>query len=132
MIEKRVPKDIRKYKRRTFGPLTTRQAICFFGAGISVIAGYLLVLEPLHFENHYALFLGAALFASPCVFLGFVEPMGIPFEKWILIFIRFIIAKPNRVENTIYRTKQEIPKTKKRKKTIKKELEEHPEYRRYE
>lgn len=58
--------------------------------------------------------------------------MGIPFEKWILIFIRFIIAKPNRVENTIYRTKQEIPKTKKRKKTIKKELEEHPEYRRYE
>ncbi len=131
MIEKRVPEDVRKFKIKTFGPLTTRNLLTVLFAGVCVLIGYFTILLPLHLTDFYSLFIGSFLFASPCIIFIFIDStMDMPAEQIIKIFIRYILAKPWRVEQTTFSTI--APKKKEKKNKIsKKEILSHPEYKGY-
>ena len=65
MIEKRVPKDIRSYKMKTFGNIcTVRQLLFTVGAGGCVLAVYFLVLRPLGIRDYYVSFFVSMLCAD--------------------------------------------------------------------
>ena len=133
MIEKRVPKDIRGYKMKTFGDVcTVRQLLFTIGAGGCVLIAYFFILRPLGIRDYYISFFVSMLCALPCLAFGWVEPMGIPLEKWAMFALRYLLAPSNRIEkqkNVLSGRPQE--KQKKKKPITKKELLQHPEYRGY-
>lgn len=127
MIEKRVPEDVRRFKVKTLGPLTTRQAVFSAGAAVCVIIGYFVILRPMGLsglQDFDILFFSAAVFAAPCLCIGFFEP-----EKWIAPLLRYCFAPVFRVEKTsFFPPEKKHNEQKGSKKITKKELKAHPEY----
>lgn len=130
MIEKRVPKDVRSYKMKTFGNLCTiRQLLFTIGAGVCVLIVYFFILRPLGIRDYYISFFVSMLCSLPCLAFGWFEPMGVPLEKWVVFALRFLLAPSNRIEK-----RKNVPsgrQQKKKKPITKKERMQHPEYRGY-
>lgn len=130
MIEKKVPMDIRAYKTKVFGPLTLRQGLVLFVlVGIDTFL-VVKVFLPLGVGYEYMVYL-IAFIDAPFALIGFAAPMGIPFEKYAMIFIRCNLASPAKrlPENIIVRPgKEEGRKRGNRKKLKKKDYIKHPEY----
>ena len=132
MIEKRVPKDIRSYKMKTFGYIcTVRQLLFTVGAGGCVLAVYFLVLRPMGIRDYYVSFFVSMLCALPCLAFGWFEPMGVPLEKWAVFAIRYLLAPSNRIEKRKNMLPEKPQKKTKKKPITKKERMQHPEYRGY-
>ena len=135
MIEFKVPKDIRVYETKVFGPLTLRQTLCVLGMIVFDLTVYFGVLKPLHLKVELAIY----LFLIPNVLIGlfgWMKPNGVPFEKWLKGFLinTFIAPTRRKVSNVI--VKMEAPKiskkeAKKAEKNLKKEVKNHPEWKAY-
>ena len=80
MIELEVPKDIRKYEAKLFGPFTTRQLICFIIAVVVALIVYkgLGALIP----SIDILFFAILIIDLPVLLCGWVKPYGMAFEKF--------------------------------------------------
>lgn len=134
MIEAKMPKDIRVYKTKLIGSLTFRQLICFLIAGIVDFILYIAVIEPFHISAKVVIYL-VILIDSPIIAFGYIEPMGMPLEKYInKVLIRsFLAPRIRKTKNIIYKMHDPKYSDKDRKHRLKKErklVKTHPEYER--
>ena len=135
MIEFKVPKDIRVYETKIFGPLTLRQTICVIIMALFDLIIFFGVFRPLHLRVEIAIY----LFLIPNVLIGlfgWMKPNGVAFEKWLKGFLvnTFIAPTKRKVSNEI--VKIEGPKTSKKEakkaaSRLKKEIKTHPEWQAY-
>ena len=79
MIELEIPRDIRKYEAKLFGPFTTRQLICFIIAAVVAFGVYFLIgaLMP-----QDVAFFAILIIDLPVLLCGWVKPYGMAFEKF--------------------------------------------------
>lgn len=94
MIELEVPKDIRRYEAKLFGPFTTRQLICFvIACAVAFVAlKFLGELMP----QDYAFFF-IIIIDLPVLLCGWFKPYGMPFEKFAKVaFTTTFISPPAR------------------------------------
>ncbi len=118
MIEREIPKDIRKYEAKFAGPFTFRQTVCVvIGGTFSLITyntfGKLFVPN----VRGYLCFIVAA----PALLVGWYKPYGMPLEKYLFTIIKTLVLAPTkRVYKTenIYdiKTPEEVAKNKKKRK----------------
>lgn len=135
MIEFKVPKDIRVYETKIFGPLTLRQTICVLIMALFDLIIFFGVFRPLHLKVEIAIY----IFLIPNVIIGlfgWMKPNGVPFEKWLRGFMvnTFIAPTRRKVSNVIVKTEGPKPskkETKKAAKNLKNELKTHPEWKAY-
>ena len=108
MIELEIPKDIRKYEAKTFGPFTTRQLICFVIACVISIGVYKGLGA---FVPQDLCFFIILIIVSPVLLCGWFKPYGMPFEKFVqATFVSMILAPKVRkyvIENIYYNKYQE-------------------------
>ena len=135
MIETEIPKDIRTYKTKLFGPFTLRQTICVTAMGLLDIVLYTSVIAPFQIPYNIMIYILTAC-DLPFACIGFFTVRDLPLEKYLIpVFIHTFLAPTKRkVKNVILPVSTKITsKEKKKKKTIsKKELANHPEYKAYE
>lgn len=79
MIELEIPRDIRKYEAKLFGPFTTRQLICFVAAAVVSFLMY-SILGSLMPQD--VCFFVIIVIDLPLLLCGWVKPYGMPFEKF--------------------------------------------------
>lgn len=79
MIELEVPKDIRKYEAKLFGPFTTRQLICFVIA--CVVAFFVYQIVGALIPRDVIIFL-IIIVDLPVLLCGWFKPYGMAFEKF--------------------------------------------------
>mgnify|MGYP000886180102 CR=1 FL=1 len=134
MIERKVPKDIRKYKTKVIGPLTLRQIICI---GVAIIVDFLLyfVISKFIDLSINMIIYGLILIDIPIISFTFT-PLNLPMEKYLkcVLFPNFIYPT-NRKEKTklieIEQPKLSDKEKEKRQKEVKKLLKKHPEMKAY-
>ena len=80
MIELEIPKDIRRYEAKLFGPFTTRQLICFAIASVIAFAVYSLLKEQI--TNIDVLICIIIILDLPFILCGWVKPYGMHFEQF--------------------------------------------------
>lgn len=134
MIEAKMPKDIRVYETKIFGPLTLRQSICFVVAIVLDVILYVTVIKPFHVNIKMIIYL--IMFADVPVFAFTCKPMGMPLEKYLKdVTMRSFLAPKNRkAKNTIRKSNKVVLTDKQKKKkaaTEKKLAAENPEFKRY-
>lgn len=111
MIQRKIPRDIGSYEPKTWGPFTTRQAICLVPAAILDIALYSFFKE---IPGYYYILV---LVSLPFLLLGWVKPYGLPFEKFLKVtFINNFLAPKTRK----YKTFVELDNDKKKRMKYKK------------
>ena len=91
MIELEVPKDIRRYEAKFFGPFTTRQMICFVIAAIISIALFITLKDVM--AQDVAIFL-IIVIDLPFLLCGWVKPYGMPFEKFAQTAVTTTLISP--------------------------------------
>lgn len=79
MIELEVPKDIRKYEAKLFGPFTTRQLICFIIA--CIVAFFVYQFVGALIPRDVIIFL-IIIVDLPVLLCGWFKPYGMAFEKF--------------------------------------------------
>ncbi len=79
MIELEVPKDIRRYEAKLFGPFTTRQLICFIIAAVVAFLMYGILGK---FIPQDICFFVIIVIDLPALLCGWVKPYGMPFEQF--------------------------------------------------
>lgn len=91
MIELEVPKDIRKYEAKLFGPFTTRQLICFVAACIIAFVVYksAILLMPQDICIFFTL-----IIIAPLLLCGWVKVYGMPFEKFAKVAFTTTFVSP--------------------------------------
>ena len=91
MIELEVPKDIRRYEAKLFGPFTTRQLICFvIAAAIAFVAlKFLGALMPQDFAFFFIIILDL-----PILLCGWWKPYGMQFEKFAKVAFTTTFISP--------------------------------------
>lgn len=93
MIEVPIPQDIREFEPKFIGPLTLRKFICLLAMACVVYGGYYIEkamgIEPMD----QPWFMIPAL---PLFFVGWVEPYGMKFEKFIAKAYEDNFANPSR------------------------------------
>ena len=107
-----VPKDLSKVKSKVAFNLTQRQLICFGAAAAVGIPFYILTKDTLGTSTS-GIFM--VLIMLPFFFLAMYEKDGLPFEKILGNFIRFLLHEQVRtyqVEN-LYRQLEELESTEK-------------------
>lgn len=118
-----VPKDVRKYKSKFVGPLSFRQTICLLIAGACGYVGYFIQKTIFGAEVDNAIL--TWIFATPGLALGFVEPYGMPLEKFIQTsFVSIFLAPANRKYKPTNYLRKEIKKAIKQAEKIEKEEKE--------
>ena len=115
MIETKMPKDIRAYKTKIFGPLTTRQAICVAIMGVVDVILYLNIMSPMNAPMEVWFFVFFMVDVAIGLF-GWVEPMGMTMEKYIAYILKyiFIIPAKRKVSCNIWKLPNENKKNKKK------------------
>ena len=71
MLDIKIPKEIRGYDVKTFGPFTTRQAICFVIGAIGAVGVYGLLKHGLGLVNPPLL--PSVIAAAPALYMGWGE-----------------------------------------------------------
>ena len=120
MIELEVPKDIRKYDAKLFGPFTTRQFICFVIICVVAAGLYFLLRDIVPEGWEDAMYILIIAVNVPLILVGWWKPFGMPFEKFAMTAFNTTFVYPNTrtyMTNNIYSDK--IEDDKKRKKNIK-------------
>lgn len=96
MIETKMPKDIRTYKTKLIGPFTMRQIICVAVMTVVDITLYALVIQPFQLSTEFIIY-GLILVDVPIGAFGWIEPQGLPLEKYLKnVLLRSFIAPVNR------------------------------------
>lgn len=97
-IEKEIPKDIRKYKPKLIGPFTTRQTLCLIPAVVLGVSAFFLLKDLL--SSDFCLLL-ITIIAVPFILIGWVEPYGLPFEKFVrTVFVSLVLSPAVRKYKT--------------------------------
>lgn len=93
MIECPIPQDILKYKAKVVAGFALREAVCLT---IGTICGVLAFFNFAKYVDNITLKAGIiAIFAMPAFIVGFVKPLGQPFEKIaIAVIIDNFITPP--------------------------------------
>ena len=110
MIELEVPKDIRKYEAKLFGPFTTRQLICFVIACAIAYLAYQVLISMM--PQDFAFFL-IIVIDLPVLLCGWFKPYGMPFEKFAKVAFTTTFISPaarKYVSENIFSTKIEDDK----------------------
>lgn len=100
MIQGEIVQNIKKYKPKFIGPFTLRQFICIAISAVFVLGIYFSLKWLLETE---ALLMVCVLAAMPFVACGWIEPYGVPLEKFALSLIRSKILTP---QNRKYKANQ--------------------------
>lgn len=82
MIELEVPKDIRRYEAKLFGPFTTRQLICFAIAVAIAFGLYFVLGDILPRDATYLLII---IVCIPFLLCGWYKPYGMHFEQFVRV-----------------------------------------------
>lgn len=90
MIECAIPQDILKYKAKVVGGFAAREAVCLFIGAVLGFFGFFTFGK--YFDNATAKIIVTAAFAMPAFVVGFVKPLGQPFEKiaWVIVEDNFL------------------------------------------
>ena len=107
-----VPKDLSKVKSKVAFNLTQRQLICFGAAAAVGIPFYILTKDTLGTSTS-GIFM--VLIMLPFFFLAMYEKDGLPFEKILGNFIRFLLHEQVRTYQVeiLYRQLEELESTEK-------------------
>lgn len=92
MIELEVPKDIRKYEAKLFGPFTTRQLICFVIAVAIAFGAYYLFGSLMPQDVSFFVII---IIDLPVLLCGWFKPYGMPFEKFAKTAFTTTFVSPN-------------------------------------
>ncbi|MCC2254571.1 PrgI family protein [Ruminococcus sp. CLA-AA-H200] len=109
MIDAKIPKDIRAYKAKLIGPFTARQLICLAIMAASDILLYSLVFVPFDLTGDFMIY--ALIFIDiPIAAFGWVEPQGIPLEKYLksVLLRSFLVPTKRKAKNVIYKDEKKI------------------------
>jgi len=99
MIEREIPKDIRKYESKFVGPFTLRQTICVVIAAVCSLLTYNTVGKL--FIQDVRAFL-CFVSAVPGVAFGWIKPYGMSLENFLqVVIITMFLAPTKRVYKTI-------------------------------
>lgn len=79
MIERKIPRDISKYKAKLMLGLTTRQVVLFVPGGVLGIIMYFLLKD---YIGNLAMGVGL-MTALPFILFASFKPQGLPLEKFI-------------------------------------------------
>lgn len=103
-----VPKDLSKVKSKVAFNLTSRQIVCFSLAAAVGIPFYILTRKALGTSISAVIMIFIML---PFFFLAMYEKDGLPFEKIMMNFIRFIRTNQIRTYQTenLYRQLETLP-----------------------
>lgn len=93
MIEREMPKDIRKYEAKFFGPFTLREAICLAIAGICSLTLYNTIGKMIIPNIRGYICFGAAI---PPIAFGWLEPYGMTLEKYLNVILRTMVLAPKK------------------------------------
>ncbi len=117
MLDIKIPKEIRGFKVKTFGPFTTRQAICFTVASVGAAAVY--IAEKKLLNSSAPPLIPLLIPIVPPVFFGWGESfLRMEPED----YIKYVwIPNKKRSENRVYQTDNYNPLIKEYKKHKKKE-----------
>lgn len=91
MIELEVPKDIRRYEAKLFGPFTTRQLICFVIACAVAFGVYSFLKSYIVQDILMVLILVIDL---PVLLCGWFKPYGMHFEKFAKVAFTTTFVSP--------------------------------------
>lgn len=91
MINVEIIQDIKSYDPKFIGPLSFRNFIC--GLIAILLGGGAFLLARIIFVDKFAALIGA-LFAAPAFLCGYYKPYDIPFEKFIIRYIRNTFLTP--------------------------------------
>ena len=130
-IEKVIPKDTRQFKPKLIAFFTTRQVLCMIPA---VAIGLLLFFGIGDAATTEAKLFSITIFALPLILIGWYEPYGLPFEKFVkTVFISMVLSPKYRKYKTKRLDEDELiaekaqqqppPKKKKKKKAVDPELQ---------
>lgn len=108
-----VPKDVRKYKSKFVGPFSFRQTIgLLIGAGCGYV-GYYIQKTLLGSDVDNAIL--TWIFAAPGLAWGFIEPYGMPLEKFLkTTFVSMFLSPADRKYKPVNYLKKEIRKANKK------------------
>lgn len=128
MLETKVPKDIRVYKTKLVGGLTFRQFLCVVLMILFDLLLYNIILKQTEISIEYIIFVLIFL-DVPIAAFGWIEPMGMPMEKYLKKVVLYSLLAPTKRKAThkIVETKKKVPETKKEKRQRKKQEKKNPE-----
>jgi hypothetical protein len=92
MIELEVPKDIRKYEAKLFGPFTTRQLICFVIACAVAFGVYTFLKD---FIVQDILIMLILVIDLPVLLCGWFKPYGMAFEQFAKVAFTTTFVSPS-------------------------------------
>lgn len=92
-----VPKDLNKVKSKIAFNLTKRQIICFGAAALIGIPFYIATKDILGVSTS-GIFM--VLLMLPFFFLAMFEKDGLPFEAFLINYIRFVLSEKIRTYQT--------------------------------
>ena len=123
MIDKKIPRDISKYKAKLMLGLTTRQVVLFAPGAALALLTYFLTRDYL---GDMSIFLGLIV-ATPFILFAAFRPLGLPLEQFIKsALLPMFLAPTNRryeIQNTysnVFNTTQPSQKKKNKKKFVSK------------
>lgn len=119
-IEKIIPKDTRQFKPKLIGFLTTRQTLCMIPAAVIGLVLFFGIGDAATTE--VKLFI-MTIFALPLILIGWYEPYGLPFEKFVrTVFVSMVLSpkyrkyKTKRLDEDELVTEKQQPRRQKKKK----------------
>lgn len=131
MIERDIPRDIRKYESKFIGPFTLRQSICFGIASVLGVGAYLL--QRSIWPDSEPSFMVSFILGTPPILFGWLKPQGMKLEEFIKsVFVTTVLSPRNRIYKTNNYFEQCLDKpknTKKQKKKVKKTEIEYMSYK---
>ena len=97
-IEKIIPKDTRQFKPKLISFFTTRQTLCMIPAGAMGLILFFGIGDAATTE--VKLFI-MTVFAVPLILIGWYQPYGLPFEKFLqTVFVSMVLAPKYRKYKT--------------------------------
>lgn len=130
MVERDIPRDIRKYESKFVGPFTLRQSICFGIASVLGVGAYLI--QRSIFPDSEPSFFISFILGTPPILFGWLKPQGMKLEEFLKsVFITTVLSPRNRIYKTNNYYEQFLDKPNKNKKTKKKRKKLPEEYKSY-
>lgn len=98
MIEREIPKDVRKYKKKFVGPLSMRQTLC---TAPGVALGMLTYWGVSKIFEGDAKIIATLLVVFPFIAFGWIEVYKMPLEKFLKVAFNSMFISPH---NRLYKT----------------------------
>ena len=95
MIECAIPQDILKYKAKVVGGFAAREAVCLAIGAICGFIGFFSIGK--YFDDMTIKIIIIAAFAMPAFIVGFVKPLGQPFEKIAVVIVQDNFLTPSKL-----------------------------------